>query len=42
MTLSCRLDDDTYVWEIVFKDEVHTRGTNQPFKMVQVTARRRK
>lgn len=32
-------DEDTFVVEIVFKDEVHTRG-GPPFKMVEVTARR--
>ena len=35
------INDDTYVWEIIFKDKVHTRGTGEPFKMVEITARRR-
>lgn len=33
-------DDDTFVVEIIFKDEIHTRG-GPPFKMVEVTSRRR-
>ena len=32
-------DDDTFIWEIVFKDEVHTRG-GPPFKMVEITNHR--
>lgn len=34
------IDDDTYTWAIVFKDEVHTRG-GDPFKMVEITFRRK-
>jgi hypothetical protein len=34
------VDDDTYVFEIIFTDPVHTRG-GPPFKMVEVTSRRR-
>jgi len=32
-------DENTFVVEIIFKDEVHTRG-GPPFKMVEVTSRR--
>jgi hypothetical protein len=32
--------EDTFVVEIIFKDEIHTRG-GPPFKMVEVTSRRR-
>lgn len=34
-------DEDTFVIEIVFKDEIHTRG-GPPFKMVEVTSRRQR
>ncbi len=34
-------DADTFVIEIVFKDEMHTRG-GEPFKMVESVARRRR
>jgi hypothetical protein len=34
------VDEDTFVTEVIFKDEVHTRG-GPPFKMVEVTNRRR-
>ena len=30
------INDDTYTWEIIFKDEVHTGG-GPPFKMVEIT-----
>jgi len=33
------VSDDEFVWEIIFKDEVHTRG-GDPFKMVAITYRR--
>ena len=36
------LDDNTYVFEIIFKDEIHTRGTGIPFKKVELTARRQR
>jgi hypothetical protein len=34
------VDADTYVWEIVFTDSIHTKG-GPPFKMVEITFRRR-
>ncbi len=34
------VDDDTFVTQVVFKDEIHTRG-GPPFKMVETTSRRR-
>lgn len=34
------VDDDTWVTEIIFKDDAHTGGGG-PFKMVEMTARRR-
>jgi Protein of unknown function (DUF1579) len=35
------IDEDTYIFEIVFTDPVHTRG-GPPFKMVEITHRRQK
>jgi hypothetical protein len=34
------VDANTYVWEVVFLDAVHTRGGG-PFRMVEITNRRR-
>lgn len=34
------VDDDTYVWEIIFTDPWHTKG-GPPFRMVEITYRRR-
>ena len=34
-------DDDTFVVEIIFKDQIHTRG-GPPFKMAETTSRRRR
>ncbi len=34
------VDEDTFVTQVVFKDDIHTRG-GPPFKMVESTARRR-
>jgi len=34
-------DEDTFVVQIIFKDEIHTRG-GPPFKMVEATSRRRR
>jgi hypothetical protein len=35
------IDDDTYVFEVIFKDEMHTRG-GPDFKMLEFTGRREK
>ncbi len=35
------IDNDKYVWEIIFKDEWHTQGKG-PFKMVEITSTRAK
>jgi len=33
------IDKDKYVWEVIFKDEMHTQGKG-PFKMVEITSTR--
>ena len=34
------VDDDTYTWSVIFKDDIHTGG-GPPFKMAETTVRRR-